>query len=195
MIFSSDNGGERWSKSWPLVGQKGDITEGGIRVPFILRWPAAVGGGQVCDEPSITMDWVATFLDAAGTTPHADFPLDGVSLLSWLTEGAIYPEHDLFWRIASQSAMRRGPLKYVQSSRPRPVSNNWPVIPGDHEMLYDVTVDGREAADIIHRYPDEAAAMRAELDKLNAELLPYPPDHRNAPHRAAAAGLTVSQPD
>jgi arylsulfatase A-like enzyme len=56
ILFSSDNGGERWSKNWPLVGEKGDLTEGGIWVPFILRWPEAVDAGQVSERPNITMD-------------------------------------------------------------------------------------------------------------------------------------------
>ena len=51
VVFTSDNGGERWSKNWPFVGEKGDLTEGGIRVPLIVRWPAAVAGSQVSDHP------------------------------------------------------------------------------------------------------------------------------------------------
>lgn len=66
VVFTSDNGGERWSKNWPLVGEKGDLAEGGIRVPLILRWPAAVAGGQVTDEPVHTLDLTAMLLDAGG---------------------------------------------------------------------------------------------------------------------------------
>ena len=91
-------------------------------------------------------------LDASGAAPRADYPLDGVSLLRWLVDGAEYPEHDLFWRISSQSAIRRGPFKFIRSGRPRAYIGSWPVVPGEYQMLYDVTVDGREAADVARHH-------------------------------------------
>jgi arylsulfatase A-like enzyme len=78
VVFTSDNGGERFSDTWPLVGKKMDLLEGGIRVPYIVRWPAKVKAGGVTKQTAITMDWVATFLDAAGVAPHKDYPLDGM---------------------------------------------------------------------------------------------------------------------
>ncbi|MCB0990302.1 MAG: sulfatase-like hydrolase/transferase, partial [Acidimicrobiales bacterium] len=96
VIFASDNGGERWSNNWPYVGEKGDVTEGGIRVPLVARWPAVIEPGQTSEAPNITMDWTATILEAAGAEPHADYPLDGVSLLDWLSGEVPYPQHDLF---------------------------------------------------------------------------------------------------
>src|SRR5688572_20868495 len=86
VVFTSDNGGERFSDSWPLVGRKMDLLEGGIRVPCIVRWPKAVPAGQTSGQLAITMDWVATFLEAAGVAPHPDYPLDGISLLANLRE-------------------------------------------------------------------------------------------------------------
>jgi arylsulfatase A-like enzyme len=91
VVFCSDNGGERYSFMWPFVGEKGDLTEGGIRVPFIARWPAAIDGGQWSDATSTTMDWTATLLDAAGVETDDALPLDGVSLLPWLLDGDEYP--------------------------------------------------------------------------------------------------------
>lgn len=195
VLFCSDNGGERWSKNWPFVGEKGDITEGGIRVPFILRWPTAVDPHQVSEHPNITMDWTATLIDAAGAEPHPDYPLDGVSLLGWLVNGDEYPDHDLFWRISSQSAMRRGPHKLVRSGRPRARLGNWPLIEGDWTHLYDVTVDGREAADLRLLRTDLVEEMLPVLDAMNAELLPYPPDHPGLPRRGTADHPAVSAPD
>ena len=82
MVFTSDNGGERFSDNWPLVGGKMDLTEGGIRVPWIAHWPArhrapAASARSTC----MTMDWSATMLDAAGVAADPAYPLDGVSLL------------------------------------------------------------------------------------------------------------------
>ena len=72
LVFTSDNGGERFSDAWPLVGKKMDLLEGGIRVPYIVRWPAVVKPGRVTAQQAVTMDWVATFLEAAGVKPHPD---------------------------------------------------------------------------------------------------------------------------
>ncbi len=195
VCFASDNGGERWSKNWPFVGEKGDITEGGIRVPFILRWPAAVDGAQVSGEPHIMLDWTATLLDAAGTVPDPVYPLDGPSLLPWLVDGAAYPDHDLYWRISSQSAIRRGPYKFVRNDRGRARLGNWPVRPGRFEHLYDVTVDGREAADIARFHPDVVDELRRALDALNDAMLAYPSEHPGLPRQATPASPAVGQAD
>ena len=68
VVFTSDNGGERFSDNWPLVGGKMDLMEGGIRVPYVVRWPARTPAGTVTEQLAITMDWVPTFLEAAGTS-------------------------------------------------------------------------------------------------------------------------------
>lgn len=199
VMFCSDNGGERWSKNWPFVGEKGDLTEGGIRVPFILRWPLAVSAGQVSDRANITMDWTATLLDAAGTGPAPDHPLDGVNLLPWLVDGADYPDHDLFWRISSQGALRRGRFKYVRDGRGRARLGNWPrqfqKSQGYYDLLYDVTVDGREAAEIARLHPEVVAEMKSAWEAFEAELLPYPKDHPNLPRHAGNGLPAVSEAD
>ena len=199
VLFCSDNGGERWSKNWPFVGEKGDLTEGGIRVPFILRWPSAVDGGQVRDSPNITMDWTATILDAAGVDPVDGYPLDGVSLLPWLVDGADHPDHDLFWRIASQGALRRGRFKYLRDGRGRARLGNWPrkfeEEQGYYDLLYDVTVDGREMAELSRHHPEVLADMKAAWERFEAELLPYPTTHRNLPRHAGNGLPAVSEAD
>ena len=84
VVFTSDNGGERFSNNWPFVGQKMDLLEGGIRVPLVARWPTRIAAGSVSAVPNLTMDWTATMLAAAGVDPHRDYPLDGVSMLPHL---------------------------------------------------------------------------------------------------------------
>ncbi len=199
VLFCSDNGGERWSMNWPHVGEKGDLTEGGIRVPFLLRWPAAIDPHQVSADPNITMDWTATMLDAGGTGPTEGYPLDGVSLLPWLLDGADYPEHDLFWRIASQGALRRGRWKYLRDGRDRALMGNWPRrFWSKNEFLYDVTVDGREAADLSRHQPELVGELRAAWDRLDIDLVPYPDDHPNRPRppqHGAPGRPAVSQAD
>ncbi len=195
VVFSSDNGGERWSKNWPFVGEKGDLTEGGIRVPLIVAWPEAIAGNQVSDHPVITMDWTATLLAAAGTEPHPDWPLDGVDLLPWLVDGADFPAHDLFWRTSNQGALRRGRFKYLRDRRDRAVLGNWPRHYGDYHLLYDVTVDGRERADIAGQHPEVLAELREAWERIDAELLPFPTTHVGLPRPRTEGAPAVSEPD
>ena len=195
VVFSSDNGGERYSFQWPFVGEKGDVTEGGIRVPFIVRWPAALDAGQVTDAPTTTMDWTATLLDAAGTAASTEHPLDGPSLLGWLLGSQAYPEHDLFWRISSQGALRRGRFKYVRDGRDAAVLGNWPRWPGPRHLLFDLGGDGREQANLARHHPALLAELSAEWDRIAADLLPYPPEHPGLPRQASPTAPAVGQAD
>ncbi len=149
VVFTSDNGGERFSDVWPLTGKKMDLLEGGIRVPYIVRWPARVKAGGVTAQLGMTMDWVPTFLDAAGVAPHPDYALDGVSLMKVLENPAATFERELFWRMnyRNQRALRAGRWKYLSTE--------------DGEFLYDLDLDARERANRAKREPERLAAMRA----------------------------------
>ncbi len=195
VIFCSDNGGERYSFMWPFIGEKGDITEGGIRVPFLARWPAAIARAQWSDAPIQTTDWTATLLDVAGVDPDPAFPLDAVSLLPWLVDGQPFPEHDLFWRTASQGALRRGTWKYVVDCRDRASLGNWPIAPAHVHQLFDLSSDAREAADVARHHPELLASLRAEWERIHSMLLPYPDDHRCLPRHARPGQPAISHPD
>ena len=162
VVFTSDNGGERFSDTWPFVGKKMDLLEGGIRVPCIARWPARVKPGGVTRQPAITMDWVATFLAAAGAGPHPDYPLDGVSLLEVLQRPESTFERELFWRMKfrNQKAMRDGKWK-------------WLSLDGD-EFLYDLAADARERANRAKHEPQRMTAMRARYAEWEGALPQFP---------------------
>lgn len=166
IVFTSDNGGERFSDSWPLVGGKMDLTEGGIRVPYVARWPRVIPAGGVTDQLAITMDWTATFLDAAGVAAHRDYPLDGMSLLPILRDPRTVRERALHWRMKhrDQRALREGRWKYLT------VDGN--------EYLFDIVQDERERANLGRRQPERLAAMRAQFDAWNAQFGPVPEDAR-----------------
>ncbi|QET01626.1 MULTISPECIES: sulfatase family protein [Cupriavidus] len=166
IVFTSDNGGERFSNNWPFVGQKMDLLEGGIRVPLLARWPRAIAPGRVSDAPNLTMDWTATLLDAAGVAPHPSYPLDGVSLLPHLRDGTAMPARNLCWRMKHrmQRALIHGDWKYLQ------VDGN--------EYLFNLDADPRERANLRHLHPERLAAMRAEWQDWNASLPPIPDDAR-----------------
>jgi arylsulfatase A-like enzyme len=162
IVFTSDNGGERFSNTWPFVGQKMDLLEGGIRVPLLARWPARMTAGAVCDTPSLTMDWSATFLAAAGVAAHADYPLDGISLLPLMQDQSWMPERDLAWRMKhrEQKALIRGDWKYLQ-------------IEGI-EYLFHIGNDPRERANLRDREPRKLAELRSAWEHWNQDLPPIP---------------------
>jgi arylsulfatase A-like enzyme len=164
VVFTSDNGGERFSDTWPFVGGKMDLLEGGIRVPLIARWPAGAAAGRTTSQLAITMDWVATFLAAAGVAAHPDYPLDGSSLLPVLARPDAVFERELFWRMKhrDQRAMRAGPWKYLHLD--------------GHEFLFDVTADGRERANLARRHPERLSAMRGRFEAWNAAMPKVPSD-------------------
>jgi arylsulfatase A-like enzyme len=164
IVFTSDNGGERFSDNWPLVGGKMDLTEGGIRVPWIAHWPARVPAGTVSDQHCLTMDWTATLIDAAGASPAADHPLDGVSLLGVLTQGQPAFARPMHWRMnhRGQRALRDGRWKYLT------VDGN--------EYLFDVEADERERANLAAREPDRLASLRRAWHAWNETLPPIPDD-------------------
>ena len=85
VIFTSDNGGERFSNVWPFSGMKQELLEGGIRIPAIVRWPGRIAPGAVSEQVMITMDWMPTLLAAVGTSPDAAYPSDGEDLGEVLT--------------------------------------------------------------------------------------------------------------
>jgi arylsulfatase A-like enzyme len=164
VVFTSDNGGERFSDSWPLVGGKMDLTEGGIRVPWIAHWPAMIAKGGESRQLCMTMDWSATMLDAAGVSAAPDHPLDGVSLMPVLRDADHSFARPLHWRMnhRGQQAMREGDWKYLK------VDGN--------EYLFDIPADERERANQAHREPDRLATMRADWENWNATMPPIPSD-------------------
>ena len=164
VVFTSDNGGERFSDNWPLVGGKMDLTEGGIRVPWIAHWPAVIPAGAVSDQHCMTMDWSATMLAAAGVAADPAYPLDGVSLLPVLADTAQRFDRALCWRMnhRGQRALRDGEWKYLR------VDGN--------DYLFNIVADERERANLGQRHPERLAAMRAAWEAWNATMPPIPED-------------------
>lgn len=164
VVFTSDNGGERFSDNWPLVGGKMDLTEGGIRVPWIAHWPAVIRAGGESSQHCMTMDWSATMLEAAGASADPDYPLDGVSLLPVLRDAATCLRRPLHWRMnhRGQRALRDGDWKYLQVD--------------GHEYLFNIPADERERTNQASREPERLAAMRQAWLDWNAGMPPIPDD-------------------
>ncbi len=178
VVFTSDNGGERYSDTWPLIGKKMDLLEGGIRVPYIVRWPAKVKAGVVTAQQAVTMDWVATFLDIAKIFPDKNYPLDGRSLLKVLQKPGKTFERELYWKMLyrNQKAMRSGDWKYLS-------------IEGD-EFLFNLAQDERERANRGKREPKRLAALRSRYLAWEETL----PKHPDASYSVPATKADLAQP-
>ena len=160
VIFTSDNGGERFSYEWPFSGDKGDLLEGGIRVPAIVRWPGVVPANRVTPQMAITMDWTATILAAAETHAAADRPLDGIDLLPSITGKSPVRDRTFFWRIYAQDAVRQGKWKYYRN--------------GEVRRLHDLSVDQHEQADFSKQHPEIRERLASEFEKWSEQMLPRP---------------------
>jgi arylsulfatase A-like enzyme len=163
VVFTSDNGGERYSDTWPFTGRKTELLEGGLRIPAVIRWPARIAPGSVSDQVMISMDWLPTLLAAAGTAPDPAYPSDGVNLLPWLGQGAASVSRKLFWRYkyADQQAARDGDWKYLKIL--------------DNTFLFDVVKDPMERANLKDRYRDVYDHLETQWNEWDATMLPLDP--------------------
>jgi arylsulfatase A-like enzyme len=159
VVFTSDNGGERFADTWPFTGRKTQLLEGGIRVPLIVRWPGLTAPGSKTDEPVMSMDFLPTFVGAAGGTP--ELAPDGVDIRPALM-GATLPERPMFWRYwdRDQRALRRGRYKYLKIN--------------ENEFLFDIVADPMERGNLKDRMPDVFAALKADWEAIDSEMLQFP---------------------
>ena len=160
VIFTSDNGGERFADTWPFTGRKTELLEGGLRIPAIISWPARIPQGRTTDQVAITMDWMPTLLAAAGISSDPAFPPDGINLLPILTQNAAPIKRKLFWRYKAnaQRAARDGDYKYLKIL--------------DNTFLFNVIEDPMERANLKERRKDVYDQITAEWYAWNATMLP-----------------------
>jgi arylsulfatase B len=166
VVFLSDNGGptqELTSSNAPLRGGKGELWDGGIRVPFIASWKKHINASQVVEAPVASIDATATALKLAGVlapepSTKAEAKLDGINFMPLLTgKTTQLPERPLFWRVGKKNALRSG---------------NWKVIrDGKEWQLYDLTHDISETTNLASKEPARVQQMSALWDKWNAEQM------------------------
>ena len=164
VFFFSDNGGTPPSlgaDNTPLRGNKGMVYEGGIRVPFVVSWPAQLKAGSVYAEPVSSLDVAATALALAGVPAPTERKLDGVNLVPFLKgEASGLPHPNLFWRTGGgQSyAVRAGSWKLVRHGK-------------QPDELYDLSKDIAEARNLAAAQPEVVARLSAELTGWNQQLV------------------------
>ncbi len=164
VCFTSDNGGLATSEglptsNLPLRGGKGWLYEGGIREPYIIKWPGVTKPGSTCDTPVIGMDFYPTLLEIAGLKPKPQQHRDGVSLLPLLKATGRIADRPLFWHYPHYgnqggfpgAAIRKGDWKLLERFEDGRVH------------LYNLKQDVGERNDLAEKHPDKVAALRKEL--------------------------------
>ncbi|MBN2449271.1 MAG: sulfatase-like hydrolase/transferase, partial [Lentisphaeria bacterium] len=204
LFFLSDNGGptgrprsapdapfdygQNTSRNDPCRGVKGDLLEGGIRVPFLVQWKGHLPAGKTYDRPVISLDILPTALAAAGVAAPADADLDGTDLLPYLRgEAPGAPHHAIFWRFRFPPAQ---PERHRWAIR----QGDWKLVRNDREplALYHLATDIGETTNLAAQHPERLQALQAAYrawDAANREPLwtDPPPVVRGTHHATATA--------
>lgn len=156
VIFLSDNGGSGNGGNAPLRGSKSTMWEGGLRVPFLMKWPGKVPAGKVTDEFLTSLEILPTLLAATGTPAPEGLKLDGFDLLPVLRGEMPSPRTEMFWQRRSDVAARVGPWKWVQSAK--------------GEGLFDLSTDPGEEHDLSTERPEVLERVKGRFAAWQAEM-------------------------
>jgi arylsulfatase A-like enzyme len=160
VIFTNDNGGERFSDNGGLSNYKMTLWEGGIRVPAIVRWPGKINAGITTQQVAVTMDWTATILNAGGAKADEAFPLDGIDLMPILTGKEKVIDRTLYWRTFQRTkhkAIRDGKWKYLQDEK--------------GEYLFDLSTDQKEKNDLKLKENERFKVLKEKYDNWEKTML------------------------
>jgi arylsulfatase B len=166
VVFLSDNGGptrELTSSNAPLRGEKGQVFEGGIRVPFMAAWPGVLPAGRVYQHPIIATDIYATAATVAGAPVPEERKLDGVNLMPYLTGKATGRPHEvLFWRLGERTAVRVGDYKLLRNPT-RGGTREW--------QLYNLTEDISESNDLAKKNLQKRQELLGVWKEMNGQMV------------------------
>ena len=160
VVFLSDNGAARFhgvGDNGPFRLGKLYLFEGGVRVPFLMRWPGRIEPETVNKRPVSALDLFPTICSAAGAELPDGLRLDGVNLLSWLDESQPGSPHEyLFWRNGPNHAVRKGRWKLIQA--------------GDHVWLFDLNSDPEEVRNLAEEHSDVVRELQQAFDSWQQEM-------------------------
>ncbi|KAA0992290.1 sulfatase-like hydrolase/transferase [Dyadobacter aurulentus] len=153
VIYMTDNGPNSWRWNGDMKGRKGMADEGGVRVPFLIRWPGKIAAGKVVGGNAAYIDLLPTLTDLAGISSKGSKPLDGISLKPALT-GKIpqVPERVLFTSINKSSSIRKGNYLFSGGS------------------LFDLSKDSTQQNDIASKEPELTGTLSAALENWQSEM-------------------------
>jgi arylsulfatase A-like enzyme len=160
IIFTSDNGGEKYSDMGGFKEKKMVLWEGGLRVPAIIYWPGKFKRGIVIDKPVITMDWTATILAIAGAKPDPAFPLDGMDIRPIINDGSEAFDRAFYWRVfqrQQQKAIRDGEWKYLSTK--------------NGEFLFNIVADPFETTDLKQNNPAKFEELKRKYSAWESSVL------------------------
>ena len=167
VFFISDNGGptrELTSSNAPLRGEKGSVYEGGIRVPFMLKWPGKLKAGREYHKPVVSLDVFGTAAAVAEAPIPKNRPIDGVNLLPFLTTASDEsPHNELFWRVGTKAAIRSGDWKLLRNPGRRQKNAEW--------ELYNLKDDIGETSNLAAEQPARVKQLTAAWERLNAQMI------------------------
>ena len=160
VIFTSDNGGERFADTWPFTGRKTELLEGGLRIPAVVSWPARIPQGRTTIRSRSAWTGCRRCWRLLAPRPIRAFPPDGINLLPMLTENAAPVSRKLFWRYKAnaQRAARDGDYKYLKIL--------------DNTFLFNVVDDPMERANLKARQPEVYDRLVTAWHEWNATMLP-----------------------
>jgi arylsulfatase A-like enzyme len=158
VVFFSDNGGNKMGRNAPLRGTKGQLFEGGIRVPCMIRWPGRIKPDSVSTQPCMSMDLTASVAALAGASAPDGRPFDGIDIISHVAGGRADISRTLFWRARRgkviQRAVRDGDTKYLYRY----------LGPDEtEEYLFDLATDPSEKTDLLAQQPERVEKLKALL--------------------------------
>ena len=183
ICFISDNGGPitrnapNASSNTPLRGGKGQTWEGGIRVPFFMKWSGRLKAGTTFTRPVIQMDLTATALALGGVRPDEKWPIDGVNLLPFLNGDQADPHAMLCWAYEKQWAIRKGQWKLAFAGPDK--GEKTPVV-----ALYDLSQDIGERQDVAAAHPDRVQEMQADWTAWRKSVIGEKPGADSKPKAA-----------
>jgi arylsulfatase len=191
VIFSSDNGptyaggadSAFFESAGPLRGLKGSVYEGGIRVPFIARWPGRIKAGSTSDHISAFWDFLPTCCELIGQDPPDE--IDGISILpTLLGHHQKQKEHEImYWELGGQQAIRMGDWKAVRTR------------PGRKIELYDLSTDIGEQHDLAGEKPEIVAEMTELFETARTESDVFPlPKVESSPAKQPRRDPTLREP-
>jgi len=164
MIFMSDNGANSTGNNSPFLGYKGNLFEGGIRVPCIVKWPSVLARGTVSDQACMTMDFSRSIVRAAGAKPPAGCEFDGIDILQTVASNQSIQQRTLYWRARrderTRKAVRDGSLKYIHLQDGDDVK----------EYLFDLEIDPAEKNNLLNKQPENVLRLKTLLQNWEKDV-------------------------
>ncbi|NQT02523.1 MAG: sulfatase-like hydrolase/transferase [Planctomycetes bacterium] len=158
VIFMSDNGANNKGNNSPYSGYKGNLFEGGIRVPCIVKWPSVLFEGTISNQPCITLDFSRSIVRAAGTKPPKNRPFDGIDILRVIETKQPIQKRTLFWRAQrgerTRKAVRDGSMKYIRLRDGNDI----------REYLFDLEKDPAEKNNLLSEREKDVRKLKLLLE-------------------------------